>query len=189
MIWLMAMLAVAIVPAALSILQTAIPTAARIVVPAIATAPQVTHRLPWLLIIWAPGAAFFAIRLLLGILAAARITRSAKNLDGSLSIAGTAPQTPMTWGFFKPVVILPAYAIDWTAGERSVVLRHERAHIARRDWLWQTLASLMTAVFWFHPLMWLAKHPTAPRSRKAPSTIASWRTASPPPTTPLASSM
>ena len=37
-----------------------------------------------------------------------------------------------------------------------MVIRHERAHIQRRDWLWQSFAQVMTAIFWFHPLMWLA---------------------------------
>ena len=37
-----------------------------------------------------------------------------------------------------------------------MVIRHERAHIERRDWLWQAFAQIMTAVFWFHPLVWLA---------------------------------
>jgi len=37
-----------------------------------------------------------------------------------------------------------------------VVIRHERAHIDRRDWMWQAFAQLMTAIFWFQPLMWLA---------------------------------
>jgi TonB family protein len=40
--------------------------------------------------------------------------------------------------------------------QRDVVIRHERAHIERRDWLWQAFAQIMTAVFWFHPLVWLA---------------------------------
>jgi TonB family protein len=53
-------------------------------------------------------------------------------------------------------VILPTYAMDWTDAERDVVIRHEQAHIARHDWLWQIFASVTTAVFWFHPLMWLA---------------------------------
>jgi len=155
MIWLVAMLAVALLPAALSIPQTAIPTAARIVVPAIAVSPQVAmQKLPWLLIVWAAGASIVLLRLLAGIVAAARITRSANNVDGVLYSDLAA--TPMTWGFLRPVVILPAYAIDWTAQERDLVIRHEHAHIQRHDWLWQILASLTTAVFWFHPLLWLA---------------------------------
>ena len=156
LIWLMATLAVAALPAILSIPQSAIPAAARIIVPAaIATAaPQVARKLPWLAMIWAAGASIVLARLIVGILAAARITRSASNVAGILYSDRAA--TPLTWGFFRPVVILPTYALEWTAAERDLVIRHERAHIARRDWLWQILSSVTTAVFWFHPLMWLA---------------------------------
>jgi TonB family protein len=154
MIWLMATLAVALLPAALSIPSSTFPEAMRIVVPAFAGSPQVARKLPWLLMIWAAGASFVLLRLIVGIASAARMTRSAKNVDGVLYSDRAA--TPMTWGFFRPVVILPAYAIEWSTEERDLVLRHERAHIARRDWLWQILANVTTAVFWFHPLMWIA---------------------------------
>jgi TonB family protein len=36
------------------------------------------------------------------------------------------------------------------------MIRHEEAHIDRQDWLWQTFAECVTAVLWFHPLVWLA---------------------------------
>ena len=62
----------------------------------------------------------------------------------------------MTWGAIRPVILVPAYVEDWSEREREVVIRHERAHIERRDWLWQGFAQVMTAVFWFHPLVWLA---------------------------------
>jgi TonB family protein len=153
-IWLMATLAVAILPMALSIPQSAIPAAVRIVVPVVAGSPQVGPKLPWLLIVWAAGASIMLLRLLAGILSAARVTRSARNIGGILYSDRAA--TPMTWGFLRPVVILPSYAIEWTPEQRDLVIRHEHAHIARHDWLWQILASVTTAVFWFHPLMWLA---------------------------------
>jgi beta-lactamase regulating signal transducer with metallopeptidase domain len=154
-IWLMTMLAVALLPAILSIPQAAIPSAARIVVPAIAGSPQVAaRRLPWLEMIWAAGAGIVLLRLLAGLIAAARITRSAHNVNGVLYTDRAA--TPLTWGFLRPVVILPAYSLDWTDAERDLVIRHERAHITRHDWLTQILATVTTAVFWFHPLVWLA---------------------------------
>ncbi len=154
LIWVMAMVTVAALPVMLEIPQSAIPAAARIVVPGIGSSNQVAHRLPWLLILWAAGASVVSFRLLAGILAAARIERSAKMAGGILYSDRAA--APMTWGFLRPVVILPSYAAEWSAEERALVLRHERAHIDRHDWLWQMLASVLTAIFWFHPLMWLA---------------------------------
>ncbi len=62
----------------------------------------------------------------------------------------------MTWGVLRPVILVPEYVEDWSAEQRDMVIRHERAHIERRDWLWQGFAQVMTAVFWFHPLVWLA---------------------------------
>jgi TonB family protein len=160
MIWLAALLAVAIVPVVLSIPQSAIPSAALImvpaliVVPALTAAPEASHKIQWLLIVWTAGAAIVLLRLIAGIATVVRITRSAHLRDGILYSDRAA--TPITWGFLRPVVILPAYAIEWSAAERDLVILHEQAHIARHDWLWQTLSSAMTAVLWFHPLMWLA---------------------------------
>jgi TonB family protein len=154
-VWLAAILAVAILPAALSIPNSTIPGAARIIVPALAATPQVAARkLPWLLMIWTAGASVVLLRLIAGLAAAARITRSARNINGILYSDRAA--TPMTWGFLRTVVILPSYAIHWTYTDRDLVIRHEHAHIERHDWLWQILSTLVTAVFWFHPLMWLA---------------------------------
>jgi TonB family protein len=157
-LWLAAILAVAMLPAALLIPQSAIPSAALLVVPAsVAAGPAAAARnLPWLFLIWASGASLMLARLMTGILSAARITRSARSIDGILYSDRAA--APMTWGFLRPVVILPAYAAEWTDAERELVIRHEQAHITRHDWLCQILASVITAVFWFHPLMWVANY-------------------------------
>ncbi|HEY0019987.1 MAG TPA: M56 family metallopeptidase [Longimicrobium sp.] len=63
---------------------------------------------------------------------------------------------PMTWGILHPAVLVPADADGWTAERKRVVLLHELAHVARRDCLWQTLASLCCAAYWFHPGVWWA---------------------------------
>jgi TonB family protein len=99
-------------------------------------------------------AALLLLRWGAGVLRLFRITRQARS--AGLVRVSSRIQTPMTWGVFRPVILVPEYVEDWSAEQRDMVIRHERAHIERRDWLWQGFAQVMTAVFWFHPLVWLA---------------------------------
>jgi len=62
----------------------------------------------------------------------------------------------MTWGFYRPVILLPSNAETWSDRERASILLHELAHVHRRDSLYQLLSTIATAVFWFHPVVWLA---------------------------------
>lgn len=63
---------------------------------------------------------------------------------------------PITWGVFRPVVILPASASEWPQSRRRIVLFHEMTHIARYDWLLQICAELARSFYWSHPLAWIA---------------------------------
>ena len=64
--------------------------------------------------------------------------------------------TPMTGGPLRPVILLPASARSWTSGRREVVVSHELVHVRRRDALWRLVAGAVVALYWFHPLTWLA---------------------------------
>jgi beta-lactamase regulating signal transducer with metallopeptidase domain len=66
------------------------------------------------------------------------------------------PAVPMTWGTLAPKVLLPAEAWEWPLERRRLVLLHELAHVARRDSLSRSMASLACALYWFHPGAWLA---------------------------------
>ena len=61
-----------------------------------------------------------------------------------------------TWGVLRPKVVLPADVDDWPRERIDVVLAHELAHVARGDWLVQTVAETCKAVYWFNPLFWIA---------------------------------
>ena len=60
-----------------------------------------------------------------------------------------------TWGILRPQVLVPDSAQHWTLERVHIVLCHELAHIRRHDWLVQTGAEMVRALFWFNPLAWI----------------------------------
>src|SRR6185369_5567381 len=60
------------------------------------------------------------------------------------------------WGTLRPKILLPAEARTWTDERRRIVLLHELAHVARRDSLGRAAATIVCALYWFHPASWYA---------------------------------
>lgn len=71
-------------------------------------------------------------------------------------LLGRRGAMPMAWGILRPTVLLPAEAVQWTDSRLRAVLFHELAHLRRRDPLALLVAHVSRAVYWFHPLAWLA---------------------------------
>jgi beta-lactamase regulating signal transducer with metallopeptidase domain len=65
---------------------------------------------------------------------------------------------PMTWGVFRPTLLVPSNAERWPHWQRRDILLHELAHVDRRDCLTQLVAQIACAVYWFNPLAWVASH-------------------------------
>jgi beta-lactamase regulating signal transducer with metallopeptidase domain len=65
-------------------------------------------------------------------------------------------ESPLTFGFFAPVILMPSAARHWSADEVKRALAHELEHVRRGDWKLQLLARLACAVYWPHPLVWTA---------------------------------
>lgn len=63
---------------------------------------------------------------------------------------------PMTFGLVRPVVVVPSDALDWNAADLQRALVHELEHVRRSDWAVHVLGRLVCAVYWFHPLVWIA---------------------------------
>jgi TonB family protein len=63
---------------------------------------------------------------------------------------------PVTFGFRRPVVLLPEMIRAQTDQIQQVVLCHELFHVRRRDWIWVVVEEVVKAVLWFHPaILWL----------------------------------
>jgi len=63
---------------------------------------------------------------------------------------------PLTGGVFATSIVLPEGSQEWGAGRRRIVLLHELTHARRRDPLIWLMARVAVALYWFHPLAWLA---------------------------------
>jgi len=63
---------------------------------------------------------------------------------------------PMTYGTLRPVILLPLDAESWSDDALSRAMIHELEHVRRGDWLSQYMARIVGALYWFHPLVWMA---------------------------------
>ncbi|MGE5645202.1 MAG: TonB family protein [Acidobacteriota bacterium] len=126
--------------------------------------------------IWLAGAALLLVPPAVSRIALARLARAAMparpGLCEAMSIPGrirlleiAAPISPVTWGVLRPVILIPQVAAEGDPARLRAILTHELAHIARGDCLWQLLGQLACALYWFHPLVWLA-HREALRLRE-----------------------
>lgn len=61
-----------------------------------------------------------------------------------------------TWGVRRPKILVPPDAPSWPVERIRIVLGHELAHARRHDWIVQTGADVLCAIYWFNPLVWLA---------------------------------
>jgi beta-lactamase regulating signal transducer with metallopeptidase domain len=118
-----------------------------------------------LLWVWLAGAGLVLARAGFAVIALARLkAQSVPHRFGHLAIDGPACELriatvdnrcgPVTWGLFKPIVLLPKDATAWPRDRLDAVLRHELAHVARRDSLTQALAMIVCALYWPNPLVW-----------------------------------
>ncbi len=115
--------------------------------------------LPSLPTLWGLGVAATLAWSLIGHLALAWVARKARTIDtiDGVSVRSTDRiSAPVTCGWRTPVILLPVEAEAWPEERLRAALEHELAHIARRDFFTQAAARLVAALYWFHPLAWLA---------------------------------
>lgn len=147
-----------------------------LIVDAGATSPFFSKFSSLVLLVWAAGFLFIVARLVGGIARLAWVSAHSKPLfeqnwmravlefSERFKIArpvrilqcGDQVVMPLTWGIFRPLIMLPPIAREWPEDRRRIVICHELAHVARGDWFLQVCAELARGLYWFHPFAWLA---------------------------------
>jgi TonB family protein len=129
-----------------------------------APAAPVSH-VNWPVFVWLAGFSFVIARLCVGLIAVRELVRESDSFDhpalAEMRNRATVRvsrriTSPVTCGVFVPHILLPHGAQQWSRTRLEAVLRHESAHLERRDVTLQIAAQLVAAVWWFQPLVWLA---------------------------------
>lgn len=102
--------------------------------------------------VWIAGAAIILLSALVSYLRLRRRVATAVPFRDNIFQCETLP-SPFILGIFKPRIYIP-YKIN--PNDLPLVLAHEQAHLRRRDHWIKPLAYVLLAVYWFHPLVWVA---------------------------------
>ena len=110
--------------------------------------------------VWIAGTALFLVPMATGLWQLGALRRTGqpwrdahRNVEVFLHSSLTGP---ITYGLFRPAIILPADAQTWSEDDLNRALVHELEHIRRGDWLTHCAARAICALYWFHPLVWMA---------------------------------
>lgn len=123
-------------------------------------------QLNWLTLVWGlVSLGFFAYWFVCHMVLLMRLNLKASQWDGSDSILPTRLSlyqsddifSPMLVGLFKQKLIIPKdFTVSYTLEQQRLILEHEVCHFNRNDTYWNFVAFIFLALFWFHPLVWLA---------------------------------
>ena len=64
-------------------------------------------------------------------------------------------RVPVVFGIYRPRLMLPSRASQWPQERLRAIFIHELGHVKRHDILFQFLAKLACAIYWFNPLVWI----------------------------------
>lgn len=84
-------------------------------------------------------------------------------IDDAASATGTSVRVaqsatvpgPVTFGFWRPLVLLPPSVAALHGDAQFAVVAHELLHVRRADWLYVLAEELVLAALWWHPAIWL----------------------------------
>jgi len=136
---------------------------------------QMIHAIaPYMVIIWISGTLIFLLRLSGGLWYLSRIKKHTIILDDELShrLLALGKQlhikrvvrlgesalvhAPLIIGYFKPILLIPVGFIAGLSTEQiEAIFVHELTHIKRHDYLLNLVQSIVEAIFFFNPFVWI----------------------------------
>ncbi|MCM1044901.1 MAG: M56 family metallopeptidase [Candidatus Gastranaerophilales bacterium] len=103
-------------------------------------------------IVWCCGAILLLMYAVLSRFKVHLMVREAVRREGNIYLCD-AVVSPFILGLVNPCIYLPS-GMDMERAD--YVIAHEQAHLKRKDHWWKVLGYLLLAVYWFHPLCWIA---------------------------------
>ncbi|WP_031500559.1 M56 family metallopeptidase [Bryobacter aggregatus] len=120
--------------------------------------PHTSHYTSMLAVVWLCGFLVLLARWLRHGWQMHQIERNARPLPIETPIpvlAGDSSYEPGVFGIFRPVLLIPeGIAARLSAAQLNAIIAHELCHVRRRDNLAAAFHMLVSALFWFHPLVW-----------------------------------
>lgn len=159
-VWFGALLALAVVPIASlwhpapAIVSLPVPAAA----PSLVTAKAASAGGSWLLYVWLVGVTVALLRLALSHARIARILRDAAPAPelGDDVVTSTGVDFPIAAGLVLRLIVIPTHLAATLEGyELAGIVRHERAHIERRDILANLVQRVIEALLFFNPWVYV----------------------------------
>ena len=103
-------------------------------------------------LIWVIGITLFALYALISLLRLRRRLAEAVPVGENVWVCDHIA-SPFLLGLTHPCIYLPSSLDSQTAAS---VIAHEHAHLARHDPIWKAVGLVLLALYWFHPLVWVA---------------------------------
>jgi beta-lactamase regulating signal transducer with metallopeptidase domain len=133
------------------------------------------QHIPLIVLVWIMGVALFILKLLGGVsycyylrsrlnfpadeywLETLDRLKSKVGVKQSIELVESAlTRTPLVVGYMKPMILFPIGAINkLSPTEVEAILAHEIAHVLRKDFIFNILQSVIEALFYYHPAVWV----------------------------------
>ncbi|MBQ8603772.1 MAG: peptidoglycan DD-metalloendopeptidase family protein [Oscillospiraceae bacterium] len=102
--------------------------------------------------VWITGVAAFVISSVLSAYETKRLLAGSAEIQHNVFCCDRI-STAFVYGIVNPRIYLPA---GLNQQEQQYIIRHEKVHIGRKDYIFKFIGFIALCIHWFNPLVWLA---------------------------------